>query len=63
VGSLLRRKLIVTVTLAMLSVISLSLHAENVSTAPIESAADSIYPKYPLATPAAGMQPELVQRG
>ncbi len=62
-GSLLKRKLIVTAALAMLSVISQSLHAENVSTKPMESAADSDYPQYPPATPAQGMSPELVARG
>ncbi|CEG58961.1 c-type cytochrome [Legionella fallonii] len=62
-GSLFRRKLIVTAVLAMLSVTSQSLQAENVSTTPIKSAADSDYPQYPSATPVQGMSAELVQRG
>lgn len=62
-GSLLRRKFIVTIVLAMLSVVTQSLHAENENAKPIDKAAESFYPKYPVATPAKNMQPDLVQRG
>ncbi len=72
-GSLLRKKLIVTVALAMLSVISQSLYAENVSTQPVEPAVNTNSPKDPHTVPVTptypptaavnGIQPELIQRG
>lgn len=62
-GSLLRRKLIVTVVLAMLSVTSQSLQAKDVSTTPIEPVKDSAFAKYPATTPANGVEPDLVKRG
>ena len=65
-GSLLRRKMIVAIALAMLSVISQSVLAENVSHKPAEpvtDTTDTIYPKFPPATPVNGASQELVQRG
>lgn len=62
-GSLLKRKLIVIIALAMLSVTGQSLQAKNVSTTPIKPAADTNYPKYPLTASANGAQQELIQRG
>jgi cytochrome c5 len=60
---LLKRKLMVSVTLAVLTVSSFSLEAESVITNPKEPATEGLYPKYPTATPANGVAPELVQRG
>lgn len=62
-GSLLRRKLIVAVVLAMLGVVSPSLQAETVPNKPIEPVMDEYYPAYPPTAQATGQQQDLIQRG
>jgi cytochrome c5 len=63
VGSLLRKKFIVAVALAMLSVIGQTLHAEDATNKPIEPLIDGYYPSYPPTAPATGAQQDLIQRG
>lgn len=62
-GSLLKRKLIMIVALAMLSIISYSSHAKKVSIKPIEPVTDTNIPKYPSIVPVNGATAGLVQRG
>jgi cytochrome c5 len=63
VGSLLLRKLIVTATLAVLSVISQLLEAETLPTLQKLPLIDGYYPAYPPTAPAVGAQQTLIQRG
>ncbi len=62
-GSLLRKKLVIAATLAILSVLGQTLHAENETKTSIEPLIDGYYPSYPPTAPATGAQQELIKRG
>ncbi|KTD01712.1 c-type cytochrome [Fluoribacter gormanii] len=62
-GSLLLRKLIVTVTVAVLGLAGQLLHAENEPAQEKLSIIDGYYPAYPPTAPATGEQQNLIQRG